>query len=116
MLTEEPVLLEDAAIETLSTLEALDDITDTVEAIVLSFGAEPERDAYFAIADEFESFAGSLPEDPALRTREDEARLLELQQEMDEALAVILKDCPDHIRALHGAVRAAVDAEEAARA
>ncbi len=55
MLTEEPVLLEDAAIETLSTLEALDDITDTVEAIVLSFGAEPERDAYFAIADEFES-------------------------------------------------------------
>ena len=54
MLTEEPLLLEDAAIEALSTLEALDDITDSVEALVLSYGGEQERDAYFALADEYQ--------------------------------------------------------------
>ena len=112
-MTEDPFIQEDAAPEALSILEALDEIAGTVETIVLSFGGEQERDAYFALADEYGSYADSLLEETAQRDPEQDARLMELDKRMETALNAIVQACPGHIRKLHEAVPAAVDAEEA---
>jgi hypothetical protein len=114
-LTEDPSNLEDANPEPLSTLEALDDIADIVETIVLGFGGEQEQDAYLSLADEHASYADTLPEEPARRTMQQNGRLQELEKLMEDAFKPILQACPDHIRKLHDAVRAAIDAEEASR-
>jgi hypothetical protein len=114
-LSEDPFIQEDAAAEPLSVLEALDDIAGTVETIVLSFGGEQERDAYFALADEYGSYADTLLEETAQRDPEQNARLLDLEKRMETALNAILQACPGHIRKLHDAVRSAVDAEEASK-
>ncbi len=116
MLSEELSILEDAALESLSTLEALDDIAGTVESLVLSLGGAQERDAYLALADECDAYADALPEEPALRGPEQSARLLVLENLMEAAFQAIVDACPGHIRKLHAAVRAAIDAEEASMA
>ena len=54
LLSEDSVFLEEASPEALSTLEALDDIADTVESIVFSLAGAEERDAYLALADEYD--------------------------------------------------------------
>ncbi len=116
MLSEDTVVFEDASPEAFSTLEALDDIAVTVESIVLSLGGEQERDAYLAAADEYETYADSLADEPGERGAEVSARLSELEERMADAFQALLKGCPAHIRTLHDAIRAAVDAEEEAEA
>ncbi len=115
MLSENLSNLEDDTSEVVSTLEALGDIADTVETIILSLGGAQERDAYLALADEYEAYAGTLPEEPALRSPEQGAWLLELEKLTEAAFKAMLQACPGHIRKLHGAVLAAVDAEEASK-
>ena len=96
-----------------STLEALDDVAAIVEAIVLSSASDEEREAYLVLADDYGSYAETLPEEQAERSQEQAAKLADLEKLMDAAFASILQACPDHIRKLHEAIRAAVDAEEA---
>lgn len=115
-MSEELSILEDVTAETLSTLEALDDVADTVESVVLSLAGEEEREGYFALADEYEAYAETLADEQALRSPEENDRLLELEGLMEDAFKAILADCPEHIRKLHEAVRAAIAAEEEARA
>ncbi len=103
--------IDDATSETLSTLEALNDIADTVEAIVISFGGEQERDAYLALSDEYEDYAETLPDEAALRTPEQNAGLSELGKLREDAFEALLKECPAHIRTLYHAAGAAIDAE-----
>jgi hypothetical protein len=103
----------DDASEQVSVLEALDDITTTIEAIVLSFGDEQTREAYFVVADEYGAFAETVPEEPEQRTSVQTAKLDELEKRLEAAFEPILQASPDHIRKLYEAVRAAVDAEEA---
>jgi hypothetical protein len=110
-LTADLSIFEDATAEAVSTLEALNDIADTIEAIVLNLAAEPERDAYLALVDEYEAFADSLPDEPVLRSPEQNAEVFELAKRMEDIFEAILKGCPGHIRALHDAVQAAIDAE-----
>ena len=112
-MTEDPTNLEDTNPELPSTLEALDDIADIVETMVLDFAGEQERDDYLTLADEHASYADTLPEEAARRTSEQNRRLLELEKSMEDAFKKILQACPAHIRRLHEAVHAAVDAEEA---
>jgi hypothetical protein len=102
---------DDATFETLSTLEALSDIADTVEVIVVSYGGEQERDAYLALADEYEDYAENLPPDSAHAAPEQIARLSELGKLKEDAFEAILKECPAHIRSLFHAAGAAIDAE-----
>ena len=102
---------DDATSETFSILEALNDIADTVEAIVISFGGEQQRDAYLALADEYEDYAGTLPDEAALGTPEQNARLSALGKLREDAFKALLKDCPDHIRTLYHAAGAAIDSE-----
>jgi PHD/YefM family antitoxin component YafN of YafNO toxin-antitoxin module len=113
MLTEDLSILEDATAEAVSTLEALDDIAGTVEAIVIGLGGAQERDAYLALADEYDAFADTLADEPELRTPEQSARLSEFEKLLEDAFLAILKGCPEHIRKLHDATRAAIAAEEA---
>jgi hypothetical protein len=115
-LTEDLSNLEDASLEPFSALEALDDIAGIVETIVLSFGSEQEQDAYLTLADEYASYADSLIEEPARRTSQQNDRLLELEKQMEVAFRPILQSCPDHIRKLHDAMRAAIEAELASEA
>jgi hypothetical protein len=115
MLSEDLSITEEAAPEADSTLEALDDIAGDVETIVLNLGGAEEREAYLALADEYDSYVEGLAE-PGVRTPEQSARLLELEKQMEEAFRAILQECPEHIRKLHEAVRTAIDAEEASEA
>jgi PHD/YefM family antitoxin component YafN of YafNO toxin-antitoxin module len=110
-LTADLAIFEDAASEPVSTLEALNDIADTVEAIVLSLAAGSERDAYLALVDEYEAFDDDLPEEPELRSAEQTARILELAKRLEDVFEAILRGCPSDIRALHAAVQTAIDAE-----
>ncbi len=103
--------LDDATSETLSTLDALNDIADTVEAIVISFGGKNEQDVYLALVDAYEDYAEILPDEAALRTPEQNARLSELGKLREDAFEVLLKECPAHIRTLYHAAGAAIDAE-----
>ena len=104
-MTADLAIFEDAASEPLTTLEALSDIADTVEAIVLSLAAERERDAYLALADEYEACAESTPEQ--------NTQLFELAKRMEEVFEAIVRGCPSDIRALHEAIHTAIDAETA---
>jgi hypothetical protein len=110
-LTADLSIFEDATSEPLSTLEALNDIADTIEAIVLSSAAGQERDAYLALVDEYEAYADTQPEGSVLRSAEQDAQILELAKRMEDVFEAILRGCPGHIRTLHGAVQAAIDAE-----
>jgi hypothetical protein len=110
-LTADFSMFEDAASEPVSTLEALNDIADTVEAIVLNVAAGPERDVYLALVDDYEALAETLPDESGLRSAEQNAKVFELAKRMEDIFEAILKGCPDHIRALHGAVQAAIEAE-----
>jgi hypothetical protein len=110
-LTADLALFEDATSEPVSTLEALNDIADTVEAIVLNLAAGPERDTYLALVDEYEVLAETLPEESALRSAEQNAQIFELAKRLEDNFEAILSGCPGHIRTLHGAVQAAIDAE-----
>jgi hypothetical protein len=114
MLSEDLSILDDAP-EGLSTLEALDDIGDIVEAVVLGLGGEAERDAYLTIADQYDEYADSVALEQADRTAEENARLSELEERTAAAFGALLQGCPDHIRKLHEALRGAIDAEEAER-
>jgi hypothetical protein len=69
LLTADLSLLDDASTETLSTLEALNDIADTVETIVLGFNGEQEQAAYLSWVDDYEDYAETLPDSAALRTQ-----------------------------------------------
>jgi hypothetical protein len=111
--TEDPSILDDVNPEPLSTLEALDDIADTVDTIVLNFAGEQERDAYLTLADEYQSYVDTLPEEPEQRTAEQNGRLLKLATRLADTFRPLLEACPAHIRRLHGAVRQALDAEGA---
>ncbi len=106
-------MLEDGSPESFSALEALDDIADIVETIVFSFVGEQERDAYLALADQYESYADSLPEEAVQRTPEENRRLMELAQLVSDAFKPMIQACPAHIRKVYDAVREALDAEEA---
>jgi hypothetical protein len=97
-----------------SILEALDDIAGTVEAIVLSFASEKEREAYLALVEDCGAYAETLHEEPAQRSPAQAAKLAELEGRMDGAFTAILAASPEHIRKLHDAIRAAFDAEEQA--
>ena len=108
-MTADPSLFDDA--ETLSTLEALNDIADTVEAIVISFGGEQERNAYLAMSGEYDDYADTLPEGAATRTQEQNSRLSGLGKQTEDAFEALLQGCPVHIRSLYDAVRTAIDAE-----
>jgi len=110
-LTTDPAIFEDDASEPLSTLEALNDIADTIEAIVLGLAAGQERDAYLALVDEYEAYADTLPEASVLRSAEQDVQILELAKRMEDVFEAILRGCPGHIRTLHGAIHAAIDAE-----
>jgi len=116
MLNEDVVVIEDTAPEALSTLEALDDIAGTIEAIVVGMGGDEERDAYLALADEYESLADNLMGEAEQAEPEEIARLSDLETRMAEAFQTLLQACPAHIRNLHEAARAAIDAEEALEA
>jgi hypothetical protein len=110
-LTADLSMFEDDNSEPLSALEALNDIADTVEAIILSLASEQERDAYLALADEYEACVDSMPEGAALKSPEQEPQTLELAKRMEDVIEAILRGCPAHIRTLHEAVHAAIDAE-----
>jgi hypothetical protein len=110
-LTADLSIFEDAASEPVSTLEALNDIADTIEAVVLNLAAGPERDAYLALVDEYEVLADTLPDESALRSAEQNAQIFELAKRMEDIFEAILRGCPSHIRTLHGAAQAAIDAE-----
>jgi hypothetical protein len=110
-LTADFTVFEDDNSEPLSTLEALNDIADTVEAIVLSLASGQERDAYLALADEYEACAESMPEGSSLKNPEQDTQTFELAKRMEDVLEVILRGCPAHIRTLHEAVHSAIDAE-----
>ncbi len=108
-MTADPSFFDDT--ETLSTLEALNDIADTVETIVISFGREQERDAYLALAGEYDDYAETLPEAAAQRSPEQYAQLSGLGKLMEDAFEALLQGCPVHIRTVYDAVRTAIDAE-----
>jgi hypothetical protein len=110
-LTADLAIFEDAASEPVTTLEALTDIACTIEAIVLNFAAGPERDAYLALVDEYEALADTLADEPGLRSAEQNAGIFELAKRMEDVFEAILRGCPSHIRTLHEAVQAAIDAE-----
>jgi hypothetical protein len=110
-LTADLSLLDDASTETLSTLEALNDIVDTVETIVLGFSGEQQRDAYLSRVEDYEDCAETLPDSTALRTPEQNARLSALGKLTEDAFEALLRGCPAHIRSLFDAVRTAMDAE-----
>jgi hypothetical protein len=114
--TDDPSIVDDANSEPLSTIEALDDIADAVETIVLNFAGEQERDAYLTLADEYQFYLDTLPDEPAQRTPEENERLLKLETLMADTFAPLLEACPAHIRRLHEAVRQALEAEEAPKA
>ena len=116
MLSEDLSVVEDAAPEAVSTLEALDDVADAVETIILNLGGAQERDVYFALADEYDSYADTLAGAPELRSEGESARLSELENQMEEAFRAVLQGCPEHIRKLYEAVRAAIGSEEASAA
>jgi hypothetical protein len=111
LLTADLSLLDDASTETLSTLEALNDIADTVETIVLGFSGEQERDAYLSRVDDYEDYAETLPDSAALRTPEQNAQLSALGKLTEDAFEALLQGCPAHIRSLYNAARTAIDAE-----
>ena len=115
MLSQDLSILDDGdeAPEGLSALEALDDIGDIVEAVVLGLGDAAERDAYLTLVDQYEEYADSVALEPADRTPEESVRLSELEERMIDAFDALLAGCPDHIRKLHEALRCAIDAEEA---
>jgi hypothetical protein len=115
MLSEDLSITEDAAQEAVSTLEALDDIAGDVETIVLNLGSVEERETYIALADEYDNYAMELAE-PGLRTPEEAERFMELEKQMEDAFKAALQTCPEHIRKLYEAVRAAIGAEEASAA
>jgi hypothetical protein len=110
-LTADLSMFEDATSEPVSTLEALNDIAGTVEAIVLDFAAGPERDAYLALVDEYEALADTLADESGFKSGEQNAGIFELAKRMEDIFEAILKGCPAHIRTLHGSVQAAIDAE-----
>ena len=112
-MTADLSIFEDATSEPVSTLEALNDIAGTTEMIVLSLAAGSERDAYLELVDEYEAFADTLPDEPELRSAEQNAQIFELAKRMEDIFETILRGCPGHIRTLHGAVHAAIDAETA---
>jgi hypothetical protein len=112
-MTADLSIFEDSTSEPVSTLEALNEIADTVEAIVLNLAAGPERDAYLALVDEYEAFAGSLPDESLLRSEEQNAEVFELAKRMEDIFETILSGCPGDIRTLYEAVHAALDAETA---
>lgn len=114
MLSEDLSILDDAP-EGLSTLEVLDDVADIVESVVLGLGGEAERDAYLTLVDQYDELSDSVAAEPADRTAEENARLSKLEERMAAAFETLLQGCPDHIRKLHEALRAAIDAEEAER-
>ncbi len=114
MFTEELSTSDETAIEAVSTIEALDDIADAVEMIVLSFASEQERGAYLALADEYGSHAEKLLEEPGKKDLEQDSRLQELQEQMENSFKAMLQSAPEHIRALHDAARGAIEAEETA--
>jgi hypothetical protein len=113
MLSEDLSILDDAAPEALETLEALEDIAGDIETLILNFGDSEERDTYLALADEYDSYVDSVAGDPALRSPEEAARLFDLEKQMEEAFRAVLQGCPEHIRKLHEAARAAIASEEA---
>jgi hypothetical protein len=115
-MTEDLSNIEDLSLESLSALEALEDVAGIVEALVLSFGGERERDAYLAAADEFEAYVETLPEDDEKRTAEQTSRLSKLEEGITNALKPLLAASPEHIRNLHVAVQRALEAEEASGA
>ncbi|MGA7329176.1 MAG: hypothetical protein WBX25_32980 [Rhodomicrobium sp.] len=80
------------------------------ETIVLSFVGEQERDAYLALAGQYESYAESLPEEAAQRTPEENRRLMEVAQLVSDAFRPMMQACPAHIHKVHEAVREALDA------
>jgi hypothetical protein len=86
-------------------------MADTIEAIVLSSATEQERDAYLALADEYEACADSVPDGSALKSPEQDTQMFELAKRMEDALEAILRACPSHIRTLYEAVQEAIDAE-----
>jgi hypothetical protein len=110
-LTADLSVFEDAASEPLSTLEALSDIADTVETIVLSLATEQERDAYLALADEYDEYAESMPDGSVLKSPEQNTQMFELAKRMEDVFEAILRGCPSDIRTLHAAIHAAIDAE-----
>jgi hypothetical protein len=110
-LTVDLSTFEDDSSEPLSTLEALSDMADTIEAIVLSLATGSERDAYLALADEYEACAESMPDGSVLKSPEQETQMLELAKRMENVIEGILRACPSHIRTLYGAVDEAIDAE-----
>ena len=112
-MTADRAIFEDTTSEPVSTLEALNDIADTVEAIVLNLAAGPERDAYLALVDEYEAFADTLPDESGLRTAEQNAEIFELATRMEDIFEAILNGCPSDIRALHSAIHASIGAETA---
>ncbi len=65
-MSEDLSILEDATPDAVSNLEALDDIADNVEAIVLNHADTQERDGYLALTEEYEAYTDTLPEEPAL--------------------------------------------------
>ena len=110
-MTADLSIFEDATSEPLSTLEALSDIADTIETIVLNLATGQERDAYLALADEYDAYADTVPDGSVLRSPEQNAQIFELAKRMEDAFEAILRGCPGHIRTLHGAIDAAIDAE-----
>ncbi len=108
-MTADPSLFDDA--ETLSTLEALNDIAGTVETIVIGFAGEQEQDAYLALAGDYDDYTGTLPEGAATRAPEQNARLSGLGKQTEDAFEALLQGSPAHIRVLYDAVRIAIDAE-----
>ena len=102
---------EDNASEPLSMLEALNDIADGIETVVLSFAAEQELDAYLALSEQYDAFAESVPDGPALRSSEQNAQIFELAKRMEDVFEAILQGCPSHIRTLYSAIHTAIDIE-----
>ncbi|MGA7325143.1 MAG: hypothetical protein WBX25_11805 [Rhodomicrobium sp.] len=82
----------------------------------LASQANKGRDAYLALAGQYESYAESLPEEAAQRTPEENRRLMELEQLVSDAFKPMMQACPAHIHKVHEAVREALDAEEASSA
>jgi len=114
-LTEDLSNIEDISLDSLSALEALEEVAGIVEALVLSSGGESERDAYIAAADEYEAYVEGLSED-AERTAEQASRISQLEAAITAALKPLLAASPEHIRNLYDAAHKAIEAEEAAEA
>ncbi|HZV21388.1 MAG TPA: hypothetical protein VE986_07580 [Hyphomicrobiales bacterium] len=111
-MSEDPASMDDDNLSLDSTIEALEEIADIVETIILGYAGEQRREAYLALADEYEAYANSLPEEESQRTPEENGRLKELTVLMTEAFRPLAEACPAHIRKVHEAVLAALDAEQ----